>query len=185
MPFGHINFKPQNIVRWFKRITGDVTFSFSSGISSTIGAAKVTNAKLATMAANTFKANATTGAATPTDVALAVSQLAGRGTGNIAAIALGSSLKMLVGAATLDGIITRNTPTAPTGLLLSRLLQHWGPDGGALSAMKALVMPGLSLIRMVLKPLTEPHHMSHIPAKNALSSAMGRTSLLKSSMVLK
>lgn len=36
MAFGHVNFKPDNIVRWFKRITGDITFSFASGISSRV-----------------------------------------------------------------------------------------------------------------------------------------------------
>lgn len=47
--------------------TGDVTSSAAS-LALTIAANAVTNAKMATMAANTFKANATAGVATPTDI---------------------------------------------------------------------------------------------------------------------
>lgn len=56
-------------------LTGDVTTSAGS-CATTIAANAVTNAKMATMAANTLKANATGSAATPTDVAPAAARSA-------------------------------------------------------------------------------------------------------------
>lgn len=54
----------------FPALTGDVT-TVSGALASTIAANAVTNAKMATMAAFTFKGNNTAGSATPTDVDIA------------------------------------------------------------------------------------------------------------------
>lgn len=69
-------------------LTGDVTTTVGT-VATTIAANAVTNAKLATMLANTIKVNATNGAAVPTDVALTANQfLARNSTGDIAAWAV-------------------------------------------------------------------------------------------------
>ena len=71
--------------------TGDVTGS----TALTIAADAVDNTKLANMAANTVKARAASSSGDPSDVAIAASQLLGRGaSGDIAAITLGTNLSM-------------------------------------------------------------------------------------------
>lgn len=79
---------------------------------------------LATQAANTVVANATTGAASPTAVAIAASELFGRGsTGNIAPITVGSGLTMtgttLSATGGGTGTVTSVGMSVPTGLSVS------------------------------------------------------------------
>lgn len=77
-------------------VSGDIIVTPTGKIETTdLANNAVTNAKLDTMGANTVKANATNATATPSNVALAASQLLGRGsTGDIAAITLGTNLSI-------------------------------------------------------------------------------------------
>lgn len=111
-----------------------------------IAAGSIALTKLATQGADTFLANATSGAASPTAIALAASQLAGKGsTGNIAAISVASGLSF--SGATLNGPVatTRQyltsgsavTYTTPTGCRFIRVHMWGGGGGGAAAATNA------------------------------------------------
>lgn len=84
---------------------GAAVWKFTSLQTSDLGTVallnSIANSNMATMAANTVKANATGSSATPTDVALTTSQLLGVGaTGNIAAITMGNGMSMVTTALT-------------------------------------------------------------------------------------
>lgn len=64
---------------------GDITVG-GTGTTLTIDAGVVSNAKLATAPANTVKANATAGVASPTDLAIAAESVVGRTSGNLQAV---------------------------------------------------------------------------------------------------
>jgi len=103
-------------------LTGDVTGSSTLGTptATTIAANAVTNAKMATMPANTVKVNATSATSVPTDFTINLSTLLGRGpTGNIAALSLGSNLSISTSTLNVTNI---NIPYSYiSGFLLSSI----------------------------------------------------------------
>lgn len=110
-------------------------------LSTAAGA--VGNTNLATMVANTVKANATAGAASPTDIAIALNQLFGRGAaGNISAITLGTGLSFsgttlnatAGGAQVVSQVFTGSgtyTPTAGMKYCIVEMVGGGGGGGGA------------------------------------------------------
>jgi hypothetical protein len=70
------------------RRSGSGDLGFGTLVTNNIGDDQVTNAKLANMAANTIKANATAGSADPADLAVGTNAVVGRVAGNIVAAQL-------------------------------------------------------------------------------------------------
>ncbi len=105
----------------FKRaaLTGDVTAPANSN-TTTIPDGTVTNAKAATMAADTVKVNNTGSTATATNLTMATSTVLGRGpTGHIDDLAVDSSLAITdtgLGRAALTGAITAAAGSNTTAL---------------------------------------------------------------------
>ena len=163
--------------------TGDVTNPAGS-LALTIAANAVSNAKLATMAANTVKANATAGVASPSDVALAASQLFGRGaTGDIAPITLGTNLSM--SGATLNA-------AGAGGAATQLQFNNAGAFGGATdilvensqlrlptaSGTTAPAVGGTKLIGLTGAGRTVPAFLSQDSVVRDLQTSLARSSVL-------
>ncbi len=94
-------------------LTGDVTGTGTGTIATTIGANKVTNAKLATMPARTFKMNNTSATATPVDATI-------------------SQLNAVLGAVLTvhSQVFSSNGTYTPTTGMLYCIAEIWGGGGG-------------------------------------------------------
>lgn len=121
----YLGFSPSGaVVGGITALTGDVTASGSGSVAATIANNAVSNAKMSTMAANTVKVNATNAFATPTDLALAASQLLGRGSsGNVAAITMGNNIS-IVGTAITNKFVQRVRTTLATSTTVTNTIPN-------------------------------------------------------------
>lgn len=133
-------------------LTGDVTTS-AGAVATTIAANAVTNAKMATMAANTVKANITGGAAVPTDVGFVSTNTASTGvfrdsSGNFS-------------AGTITAALTGNASTATTATTATTVTTNANLTGpitsvGNATSVAAQTGTGSTFVMQASPTLTTP-----------------------------
>jgi hypothetical protein len=126
------------------QLVDDATLSANDVATSHIQNDAASNAKLANMAANTLKANATGSTADPQDVAVAEARIVGRATGGNIAALTGTQTNVILPAFTGDsgsGGVKGLVP-APSAGQATYVLKGDGtfqPEGGAASTVSRLM----------------------------------------------
>ncbi|MGE0637005.1 MAG: beta strand repeat-containing protein, partial [Bacteroidia bacterium] len=93
-------------------LTGDVTATGPGSVPATIANNAVTNAKLADMAGNTVKVNATAALTDPTDLAIPTNNVLGRLAGNIVPIPIGTTSGTIATGDHTHAALTQSTGIA-------------------------------------------------------------------------